>query len=189
MTHTANITLARAREERFRLFMAGTGVEVVKPKAPFRFRRSTYLPDFYCPTQDSFYEVLGSTGPTNRMPLILDLMEVFHPSVKLICAKPSGDIFDPSEPAGLRRYSGLERLSFGADLLRRMSDEHLLFRDLARIIDVAPTYLSMVLHGTRALPDWLGTRLEAFAEDRRVPLFLNAGDGQVHASPCPGLPA
>lgn len=161
---TANTAIGRAREEGFRSLMAARGIRLERPTAPFRFQRARYLPDFYAPEQGLYYEVLGSPGPSNRIPLILDLMAIFHPSVQLVCVRPSGEVFDPCRSTlNGRRYVWLAALPFGAALLTRMSTEGLRYEDLARLVGLTPGHLSMIIHGTRRMPERTRARLESFA--------------------------
>jgi len=143
--------------------MLSRGVTLVRPSAPFRFHRAQYMPDWYSAADKTYYEVLASPGPTNRIPLILDLMEIFHPTVRLVCVKPEGQEFSPHNDRTQRRYAAVSSWPFGDDLLRRMSESRMRWSDVADRVGVDHTYLSRILHGKRAMPESVRHRLQAFA--------------------------
>lgn len=155
--------IGREREERFRLVMAERGIVLERPSGPFRFRRSRYLPDFFSPTENAYYEVLGSSGPADRIPLILDLMDIFYPSARVICVKPSGEVFDRHSPPGQRRYAVVSSWPFGAALLRRMGEDRLHFGDVARRAGIDAGHFSRITRGKRQMSEPLRSWLEAFA--------------------------
>lgn len=151
------------REERFRKIMAVQGVELVRPIRPFRFRRTTYLPDFYCAATDVFYEVIGSRQRGVALAPVLDLMETVYPSVRLEVVTPDGAKYESK--AGVR-VAFLDSLPFGQALIDRMRRDRIGVGRLAERIGMHKSHFSTCLHRHRPLGAKYMERLQRYADGK-----------------------
>lgn len=134
----------KLRERRFERLMGRRGIALVRPTQPFRFGLSTYRPDFYSPSEDRYYEVLGSRQRACSVLPLLDLLTLKYPAVRLDLVSPDGE---PMTPPRVRSYRALAATPVGAALLDRMARERLRFGDVARAIGVSGSELSKFVTG------------------------------------------
>ena len=124
--------------------MLRRGVTLTRPSRPFRFTYTTYLPDFYSPTEDVYYEVIGSRQRASQLLPLFDLMALVYPQIALVAVGPSGDVIDPKVRS---RIVSILALPFGELLLARMREERVSFKDLAGRIGCDPSVISLAVHG------------------------------------------
>lgn len=78
------------REEQFRLVKQAAGVRLARCRRRFRFTWTTYTPDFYAPSELTYYEVIGSRQRLEQLRPKLDLMALVYPQVLLQVVHPDG---------------------------------------------------------------------------------------------------
>ena len=81
------------REEQFAEFLAGQGLAWAFEPIRFQVRESTYLPDFYCPDDDTFYEVVGTTSTYHQNKEKVKKFIKDYPHINFKYVNPDGSPF------------------------------------------------------------------------------------------------
>lgn len=110
----ANSRNGRRREEKFRRIMAERGIPLVRPEKLFRFTRTTYRPDWYAPSSDTYFEVLGSRQRKWAIVAVLDLMEWVYPEVRLLAVTPDGESVTWAPEARTRTF--VTKFALGSEI-------------------------------------------------------------------------
>ena len=149
------------REEQFRRIMARRGIMLVRPARPFRFTHTSYRPDFFSPTENIYYEVLGSRQRAQTIRPQLDLMELVYPRVKLVTVAPDGAPYDararlPRSPKPVlpRWERALRDSGFGQSLTERMQREGLTLESLAGRLKCSDKMLREAIGGVTQPGPW-----------------------------------
>ena len=136
------------REAQFADFLTSQNLAWAFEPIRFKVGKSTYLPDFYCPDNDIFYEVVGTNSTYHQNKEKVKRFIRIYPHINFKYVHPDGSLFVPAKPSRKRKKPTLIRkialrmdedfynqILAGADLIRaespsefiRMSIENLLY--------------------------------------------------------------
>ena len=86
-----NIYKMNIREEMFAKYLEKKGLAWVFEQIRFQLKDTTYKPDFYCPDNDTFYDVIGTRQALHcSRNKIKELLKTY-PDIKYKMVKPTGE--------------------------------------------------------------------------------------------------
>jgi hypothetical protein len=156
-----------AREQQFARHREALGRPVIRPTRRFMFITSYYVPDWYSPDDQTYFEVLGSRQRAHHWAQKFDLMVAFYPEVKLEPVYPDGRPYRVNQGVTYRW-----RAPFAAELGVALSRETLSLRELSRCLGWSHSSVGRVLtqpHGYSDVCDDVYAWLTAHADGAPIP--------------------
>lgn len=135
------------REEQFRQKMEKRGVLLERPKS-FRFCLSTYTPDFYSPSENAYYEVIGTRQRAAHVRMLADLIQAYYPTAILRFVKPDGTRYTFGHQRRVRRW----QVPWAESLRQALDQRGWTLTDLAYAIGRKLSTVTGALHTGRSQP-------------------------------------
>lgn len=145
IAHQSKSRNGARREAQFRRVMAAKGIALAPPRR-FRFKRCSYTPDFYSPSENVYYEVIGSRQRAEHNRQLLDLMDAYHPGVVVRPVHPNGKAYAAEHCQRLMRRW---KVPCAIQLAEAMDARGLTQRAFARLIGVRDAQFTRWLYGAR----------------------------------------